>query len=61
MGARLNRVMAEGETETGALRVGISACLLGERVRWDGGHKRETFLADVLGPRVEWVAVCPEV
>ena len=51
--------MAEGETRT--LRVGISACLLGERVRWDGGHKRAAFLTDVLGKHVEWVAVCPEV
>jgi len=51
--------MAEGETRT--LRVGISACLLGERVRWDGGHKRDAFLTDVLGKHVEWVAVCPEV
>ncbi len=51
--------MAEGETR--ALRVGISACLLGERVRYDGGHKRNAFLVDELGKRVEWVAVCPEV
>jgi uncharacterized protein YbbK (DUF523 family)/uncharacterized protein YbgA (DUF1722 family) len=43
------------------LRVGISACLLGEHVRWDGGHKREAFLAEVLAPHVEWVPVCPEV
>jgi uncharacterized protein YbbK (DUF523 family)/uncharacterized protein YbgA (DUF1722 family) len=42
-------------------RVGISSCLLGEEVRWDGGHKRHPFLADVLGSRVEWVRVCPEV
>lgn len=59
MGARLNRVMAEGETRT--LRIGISACLLGERVRHDGGHKRDAFLTEVLAPHVEWVAVCPEV
>ena len=51
--------MSEGETRT--LRVGISACLLGEPVRYDGGHKREPFLTDVLGKHVEWVAVCPEV
>jgi uncharacterized protein YbbK (DUF523 family) len=44
-----------------APRVGISACLLGDEVRFDGGHKRDAFLADVLGPRVEWVRVCPEV
>jgi uncharacterized protein YbgA (DUF1722 family)/uncharacterized protein YbbK (DUF523 family) len=42
-------------------RVGISACLLGDEVRFDGGHKRDPFLADVLGPHVEWVRVCPEV
>jgi len=42
-------------------RVGISACLLGERVRHDGGHKRNAWLVDVLGPDVEWVPVCPEV
>ena len=42
-------------------RVGISACLLGERVRYDGGHKREAWLVDVLGRDVDWVPVCPEV
>ena len=51
--------MRQGETRT--LRVGISACLLGERVRYDGGHKRDPFLVDVLGAHVEWVPVCPEV
>jgi uncharacterized protein YbgA (DUF1722 family)/uncharacterized protein YbbK (DUF523 family) len=43
------------------LRIGISACLLGEEVRFDGGHKRDSFLTDILGPHVEWVPVCPEV
>src|SRR4051794_29516785 len=42
-------------------RVGVSACLLGEPVRYDAGHKRDTFLTDVLGRHVEWVEVCPEV
>ena len=42
-------------------RLGISACLLGEEVRFDGGHKRDRFLTDVLGAHVEWVRVCPEV
>jgi uncharacterized protein YbbK (DUF523 family) len=42
-------------------RVGISSCLLGETVRWNGGHKRDAYLADVLGEKVEWVPVCPEV
>ena len=43
------------------LRIGISACLLGQEVRFDGGHKRDRFLTDVLGPHVEWVPICPEV
>ena len=42
-------------------RIGISACLLGEEVRFDGGHKRDPFLAVTLTPHVEWVTVCPEV
>jgi len=51
--------MREGEPEK--IRLGISACLLGDRVRYDGGHKRDAFLTDTLGPFVEWVSVCPEV
>jgi uncharacterized protein YbgA (DUF1722 family)/uncharacterized protein YbbK (DUF523 family) len=43
------------------VRIGISSCLLGESVRWDGGHKRDAFLTRVLAPFVEWVPVCPEV
>jgi len=43
------------------VRIGISSCLLGEMVRYDGGHKRNNFLVDILGPQVEWVPVCPEV
>ena len=43
------------------LRLGISSCLLGEEVRFDGGHKRDRFLTDALGPYVEWVPVCPEL
>lgn len=43
------------------VRIGISACLLGERVRWNGDHKREPWLVDTVGKFVEWVAVCPEM
>lgn len=43
------------------LRIGISRCLLGDEVRWDGGHKYEPALFRLLGPQVEWVSVCPEV
>jgi len=43
------------------VRIGISSCLLGEAVRFDGGHKRDAFLTDAFGCFVEWVPVCPEV
>jgi uncharacterized protein YbgA (DUF1722 family)/uncharacterized protein YbbK (DUF523 family) len=42
-------------------RVGVSSCLLGEEVRFDGGHKRFRFLTDELGPYVDWVPYCPEM
>ena len=42
-------------------RVGISRCLLGDEVRYDGGHKRDDLLISTLGSLVQWVAVCPEV
>jgi uncharacterized protein YbgA (DUF1722 family)/uncharacterized protein YbbK (DUF523 family) len=51
--------MREGEAQK--IRLGVSACLLGQEVRYDGGHKRDHFLIDTLGPFVEWVPVCPEV
>ena len=43
------------------VRVGISQCLLGDNVRYDGGHKRDSVLIETLGRYVEWVPVCPEV
>ncbi len=43
------------------LRVGISACLLGQPVRYDGRDKRSAFLIEALGPHVSYVPVCPEV
>nr|MBP7322829.1 DUF523 and DUF1722 domain-containing protein [Deltaproteobacteria bacterium] len=43
------------------IKVGISACLLGHTVRYDGGHKLDRFLTDTLGRYVQWVPVCPEV
>lgn len=43
------------------MRVGVSSCLLGQKVRYDGGHKRHDFVADTLGARVDLVPVCPEV
>ena len=43
------------------IKLGVSSCLLGERVRYDGGHKLDHFLTDTLGAYVDWVLVCPEV
>lgn len=42
------------------VRLLVSACLLGEKVRYDGGHKYDAFVVETLGPWVEWVRVCPE-
>lgn len=42
------------------IRLGISACLLGQAVRFDAGHKRDDFLTDTLGNSFEYVPVCPE-
>jgi uncharacterized protein YbgA (DUF1722 family)/uncharacterized protein YbbK (DUF523 family) len=44
-----------------SLRVGISSCLLGEEVRWDGGHKRDRFITDLLSRYIQFVPVCPEL
>jgi uncharacterized protein YbbK (DUF523 family) len=42
------------------IKLGISSCLLGKNVRYDGGHKLDSFLKDSLGKYVEYVPVCPE-
>ena len=44
-----------------SIRLGISACLLGRNVRWNGGHKLDRYLRDTLGAFVQYVPVCPEV
>lgn len=43
------------------IRLGVSSCLLGEKVRFDGSHKHDRFLTETLGRYVEYVPVCPEV
>ena len=43
-----------------AIRIGISSCLLGNQVRYDGGHQLDPFLTDTLGRFFEFVPVCPE-
>lgn len=46
---------------TEKITIGISSCLLGEKVRFDGGHKLDHYLKDTLGAYVVWIPVCPEV
>lgn len=50
----------EAATSTEKIKVGVSMCLLGEPVRYDGGHKRDHYVTDVLANHFDWVAVCPE-
>ena len=53
--------MADPSAAARPIRIGISSCLLGQEVRFDGGHKRDAFLTETFGRFVEWVPVCPEV
>jgi len=43
------------------IKIGISSCLLGEKVRYDGGHKLDQFLIERLGRQVKFISICPEV
>ena len=43
------------------IRIGISSCLLGEEVRYDGGHQKDPYITGVLARYVTWVPVCPEM
>ena len=43
------------------IRLGLSSCLLGAKVRFDGGHRWDRFITDTLGQYMEFVPVCPEV
>ena len=46
---------------TEKIPIGVSSCLLGQEVRFDGGHKRDAFLTGTLTAYVEFVPVCPEL
>lgn len=47
--------------DNGKIKIGISSCLLGNPVRFDGGHKRDRYITDTLGVYFDFVPVCPEV
>jgi len=43
------------------IKIAVSSCLLGNRVRYDGGHKRNSYLTDTLAHQAELIPICPEV
>lgn len=43
------------------IKIGVSSCLIGEKVRWDGDHKQDRYVSEVLGKYFEYVSICPEV
>ena len=45
---------------TAPIKIGVSSCLLGEHVRYDGGHKHDRYITDILGEHFSFVPVCPE-
>jgi len=53
--------MADDESHFKSIRVGISSCLLGAMVRFDGQHKRDRYITDILGDYFEFIPVCPEL
>ena len=55
------REMEQPNHSVSSIRMGVSACLLGQPVRYDGGHKADPFILETLGRYVSWVPVCPEV
>ena len=46
---------------TDKIKVGVSSCLLGNKVRYDGGHKHDRYITDILGRYFDFLPVCPEV
>jgi uncharacterized protein YbbK (DUF523 family) len=46
---------------TQLITVGISTCLLGEKVRFDAGHKHDKYITDILGAHFQFIPVCPEL
>lgn len=48
-------------SESKMIRIGVSSCLLGNKVRYDGGHKHDRYIAETLGHYFEFIPVCPEI
>jgi len=49
------------ESNVEKIPIGISSCLLGEKVRYDGGHKYNSYIVTTLGNRFEYRSFCPEM
>lgn len=58
---RENIYLSESPNTPAPVKLGISACLLGQKKRYDGSHQLDHYLTDNLVSFVEWVPVCPEV
>ena len=43
------------------IKIGVSSCLVGEKVRWNGDHKQNHFVWEVLSDYFNYVSVCPEI
>ncbi len=57
----INPIFSNVAEMTTRINIGVSACLLGEHVRYDGGHKHDRYITDILGSYFSFVPVCPEV
>ena len=53
--------MTFASTDTAPIRIGLSVCLRGDEVRFNGGHSRQRYLTDTQGQFYEYVTACPEV
>jgi len=54
-------VKLKEEYASDPIRIGISTCLLGQKVRFDAGHKRDRYITDILGQFFQFVPICPEL
>jgi uncharacterized protein YbgA (DUF1722 family)/uncharacterized protein YbbK (DUF523 family) len=57
----VDAILTDIDSNSRPIKIGISACLLGQPVRFDGGHKKDRYLTDILGDYFKFVAVCPEI
>ncbi|UCD64883.1 MAG: DUF523 and DUF1722 domain-containing protein [Candidatus Zixiibacteriota bacterium] len=53
--------MADRRKTDDRIKIGISTCLLGQKVRFDGGHKHDRYITDMLGQYFRFLPVCPEL